>query len=85
LPFPAPPHYFLTKDAVSDYLETYAARFELPVRRGVRVERLTKENERYVVNAGTRRFQAKNVVAAIGSFQIPWALLYAQELYPSII
>ncbi len=85
LPFPASPHYFPTKDEVADYLAAYAARFELPVQLGVRVERLAKENERYIVNAGAQRFEAKNVVIAIGSYQIPWTPLYAQELDPSIV
>ena len=34
MPFPAPPRSFPTKDEMADYLEAYAARFELPVRTG---------------------------------------------------
>src|SRR5262245_53641064 len=36
--FPAPPNSFPTKDAMGDYLETYARHFQLPVRSGVHVE-----------------------------------------------
>lgn len=36
--FPAPPDYFPTKDEMADYLEAYAARFELPLLSGVRVD-----------------------------------------------
>src|SRR5829696_8456321 len=32
MPFPAAAHSFSTEDEVADYLEAYAARFELPVR-----------------------------------------------------
>jgi len=32
MPYPAPPHYFPTKDEMGDYLEAYAAHFQLPVR-----------------------------------------------------
>ena len=32
LPFPAPRNSFPTKDQMADYLETYAAHFDLPVR-----------------------------------------------------
>ena len=39
MPFPAPRNSFPTKDEMADYLEAYAARFQLPVRSGVRVER----------------------------------------------
>ena len=38
MPFPGPAHSFSTKDEVADYLETYADRFGLPVRTGVRVD-----------------------------------------------
>src|SRR6266536_1043204 len=34
-PFPAPPFSHPTRDEVADYLEAYAARFDLPVRNGV--------------------------------------------------
>ena len=40
LPFPAAPDTFPTKDEMADYLEGYAKRFALPVRTGVRVDRL---------------------------------------------
>src|SRR6266576_6706386 len=33
--FPAPAHSFPTKDEMADYLQSYAARFELPVINGV--------------------------------------------------
>ena len=41
--FPAPPNSFPTKDAMADYLENYARHFQLPVRSGVRVERLSSD------------------------------------------
>src|SRR5690554_836378 len=46
--FPADPNYFPTKDEMADFLEEYARRFNLPVRSAIRVERLWKENGRYV-------------------------------------
>lgn len=70
-PFPAPARSFPTKEQVADYLEAYAARFDIPVRTGVRVDGLTKEGNRYVVTAGDRRFEADNVVVASGVYQNP--------------
>jgi hypothetical protein len=71
-PFPAPGWSFPTKDEVADYLEAYAARFELPVRTGVRVDRLFRQGERYVVAAGDRRLVADQVVVvAAGAYQRP--------------
>ena len=52
MPFPGPRTSYPTKDEMGDYLEAYAARFELPVRGGATVEALTKEDGRYVA---TRR------------------------------
>ncbi len=39
---PAPPHSFPTKNEMADYLESYAARFALPVRTGTAVDRLSR-------------------------------------------
>lgn len=69
MPFPAPRNYFPTKDEMADYLEAYAARFELPVRNGVRVDRLFKRGARYVVKAGALELEAGQVVVAMASYQ----------------
>src|SRR5215207_11613920 len=50
MPFPAPAHAFPTKDEMANYLEAYAAHFELPVRTGVRVDRLSRGGGRYLVS-----------------------------------
>src|SRR5688572_460320 len=71
LPFPAPPWTFPTKDEIADYLESYARRFELPVRTGVAVERLSKVDGRFVVSAGSLSYEADNVIVATGAHQIP--------------
>ena len=84
MPFPADPHTFPTKDEMADYLEAYAARFQLPVRTGVRIERLTHVDGRYVAYAGARRFEADNVVVAMASYQRPRAPSFAGDLDPAI-
>lgn len=85
MPFPAEPFYFPTKDEMGDYLESYAAHFKLPVRTGVRVQRLTREGERFVLEAGELRFEAKNVVVAMAGYQEPYVPDFAQELAPRIV
>jgi putative flavoprotein involved in K+ transport len=85
MPFPAPPFTFPTKDDMADYLESYAARFALPVRHGVRVDRLTREGETFVVRAGRRVFEAPQVVVAMASYQSPRVPAFAGELDPSIV
>jgi putative flavoprotein involved in K+ transport len=85
MPFPAPAHSFPTKDQVADYLEAYAARFQLPVRTGVRVDRLTRDNGRFVVTAGDRSWEADNVVVAMATFQVPRVPPFATDLHPDIV
>ena len=83
--FPAPAMAFPTKDEMADYLEFYAARFELPARTGVKVDGLSREGDRYVVEAGDRRFEADNVVVASGAYQSPRIPTFAPELDPGIV
>ncbi len=67
---------------MGDYLESYAQRFDLPVRTGVRVEHLTREGDRYVVIAGGRRLEANHVVCAMSSYQAPRVPEFARTLDP---
>jgi putative flavoprotein involved in K+ transport len=69
--FPAPGNYFPTKDEMANYLQAYALRFQLPVRNGVRVERLFKRGGRYVVRAGSHELEAGQVVVAMAKYQRP--------------
>ena len=69
LEFPGPQSRCSTKDEMADYLEAYAARFDLPVRRGLRVDAITKNADRFVVIANDHRFEADNVVLATGGYQ----------------
>src|SRR5262245_38256572 len=84
MPFPAPPYSYPTKDEMADYLESYAKRFELPVRTGMRVERLSREGDRYVVRAGGKRLMADHVVIAMATYQRPRVPAFAAELDPRI-
>jgi len=67
--FPGPRYAYPTGLDMAEYLETYAARFDLPIANGVRVETLERKDSAYVVSAGERRFVADNVVVATGVFQ----------------
>ena len=83
--FPAPAFSFPTKDEMADYLEAYARHFQLPIRNGIRVERLTRVGNRYVIDAGAHRFEADNVVVAMSSYQVPRMPTFAKELAPNIL
>jgi putative flavoprotein involved in K+ transport len=84
-PFPAPGWSYPTARETADYLEAYAARFDLPVRTGMAVTRLAKNGDRYVVECGERRFEADRVVVATGFYGKPSVPDFASELDPRIV
>jgi putative flavoprotein involved in K+ transport len=85
LPFPGPRWSYPTKDDVADYLATYADHFGLPVRTGVRVDRLERVDDGYAVRVGADTVLAENVVVATGTFgRTPNIPDFALELDPAI-
>jgi putative flavoprotein involved in K+ transport len=85
MPFPAPGHYFPTKDEMADYLESYAEHFGLPVRTSVRVDRLARDGNGFLITAGDLQFAADNVVVAMSNYQQPRVPPYAGDLDPDIV
>jgi putative flavoprotein involved in K+ transport len=84
-PFPAAGWSYPTARETADYLEAYAARFDLPVRLGMTVDRLTRVGERYVVECGARRLEADNVIVATGYYGVTSVPGFAAELDPRIV
>jgi putative flavoprotein involved in K+ transport len=84
LEFPGPRSRCPTKDEMADYLEAYAVRFDLPVRRGLRVDSVAKDASRFTVSAGDHRFQTDNVVLATGGYQAAYVPGFAGEMDASI-
>src|SRR6187402_2915072 len=83
--FPGLPWTYPTKDETADYLEAYAHAFELPVRTGVRVDRLLKSGDRFEVVCREHTLFAENVVVATGAFNNPKVPAFARELDESIV
>jgi putative flavoprotein involved in K+ transport len=87
MPFPGPRTIFPTKDQAADYLSAYATRFQLPIRLGTRVERVSArdDGEGFVVEANGQPMNADQVIVASGAFHAPRLPEFAAELDPSII
>lgn len=85
MPFPAPANSFPTKDEMANYLEAYAARFELSVRTGIQVDCLKRHGEQFEMTAGALQFEAEHVVVAMSSFQQARVPSFAGELDSSIV
>jgi putative flavoprotein involved in K+ transport len=78
--FPRRGDAFISKNEMADYLESYAARFALPVRIGVRVERLSKRGDRFVASTTSGTIEAGNVIVAMANSQVPRVPAYAKDL-----
>ena len=83
--FPARRWSFPTKDEMGNYLEAYAARFDLPVRTDVRIDRVSRIGDRYVLESGERRFEAERVIVASGAHRTPNVPAFAAQLDPRIL
>jgi putative flavoprotein involved in K+ transport len=82
---PGSPSSYPTKDETADYLAAYARAFELPIRTGVKVDRLSKAGDRFEVSCGGHSLFAENVVVATGAFNTPRVPAFARELEESIV
>lgn len=67
------PDAFATKDQVADYFEAYAAQINAPVRCGVEVLKVTKDEggSGFIAETSAGTIRARYVVAATGAFQNP--------------
>ena len=67
-----------------EYLERYAETFELPIEFNSNVRRLSREDERFVLDADGRTITADQVVVATGPFQTPFIPKLAEDLDPDV-
>jgi putative flavoprotein involved in K+ transport len=84
--FPAARTSYPTKDQMADFLEAYQAKFDMPVRVGVRVRQVSREGSRYLVACTDgSSYLCHNVVVATGTFgRTPNVPAFAGELDPEI-
>ncbi|MPV35628.1 flavin-containing monooxygenase [Georgenia subflava] len=88
MPFTGDPWHFPGKDEVADFLQAYAAEFDLPVRLRTRVEHLEARDGGgfgFVAHLGADVVECENVVLATGSFgRVPRVPELAERLDPAI-
>ena len=84
MPFPGPPDTYPAKEQVADYLNAYAAEFNLPVRLNTRVTALIRTAEGFEARTDDGVFRARQVVVATGPFQVPYVPSAAQRLDDSV-
>lgn len=76
---------FASAEEMVGYLRSYAARFELPVRTGTKVDGLFREGDRWRVTAGAEAFDTRTVVLATGMHRVPRLPAFAAELTEGIV
>lgn len=86
LAFPGAPSAFPSGHEMGDYLENYAATFNLPIRHDTRVDRvgLISEAGGFRVSTDTGTLTASNVVVATGPQHLPHVPDCAGEIDPEI-
>jgi len=83
--FPAPADTYPTKDPVADYLQAYAAAFDLPVRLDAKVTELGRlDDANFEVRTADATYRARQVVVATGPFQVPFVPPQARAFDPSV-
>jgi len=85
MPYPGRGSSYPTKDEIASYLEAYARTFDLPVRTGVRVRRLSRLEGGFEVVCGEDTLLADNVVVATGPYDEPRVPPCARDLDPRIV
>ena len=87
MPFPGDKWSFPQKDEVADYLESYALRWDLPVRMSTRIDSLEARPEGgYTAAVGADTITCDNVVVATGTFgRTPFIPAFAAEIDPSVL
>jgi putative flavoprotein involved in K+ transport len=84
MPFPGRASAHPTKDAAADYLERYAREFDLPIRTGATVHRLSRAGDRFEAQCGDDVLAAGTVVVATGAYHTPRVPAFASGLDASV-
>ncbi|WP_248963817.1 flavin-containing monooxygenase [Sphaerisporangium perillae] len=86
LPFPGDPDGHPGKDEAADYLEGYAAHFDLPMRLNCHVTSVRPcRPAGFTVETSTGSFNASQVVVAAGAFHTPRTPNFARKLSPQVV
>jgi putative flavoprotein involved in K+ transport len=84
--FKGDPKRYPSRDEVIQYLADYAQHFNLPIQTNTRVECVTRNEKRFIVETNQGNFEALAIVAATGSFSRPNLPHYPnQELFKGTI
>ncbi|HEX8322711.1 MAG TPA: MSMEG_0569 family flavin-dependent oxidoreductase [Tepidisphaeraceae bacterium] len=81
----ADPNGFMVKDEIVRYVRDYAASFDAPVREGVGVTKLTRNEDGYVLETTAGPLMADQVVVAVGGYHRPIFPPVAEKLPADVV
>ena len=82
LPFPGDPERYPSRNEMTEYLQAYAAQFELPVQTNTQVITVEKESTVFVVNTSNGTYRARSIIVSAGPFNEPYIPpIPGRELY----
>jgi putative flavoprotein involved in K+ transport len=74
-----------SRDQMIGFLQAYARRYEMPVRTGVRVERVMRDGDGLALFTNEGPIEADNVIVATGAHRDARVPAFARDLDPSIV
>ncbi|WP_204150750.1 MSMEG_0569 family flavin-dependent oxidoreductase [Leptolyngbya sp. CCY15150] len=79
------PHGFMQRDEIVQYIESYVAVFNPPVKEGVAVHHLYQQGQGFGLETSIGHFTADQVVVATGGYHRPKIPALSQRFAPEII
>ena len=64
--------YYPSRDDTIRYLQSYEARYQLPIERPVTVKKVRREKDEFILTASQGEYRSRAVISATGSFPKPY-------------
>ena len=64
--------YYPSRDETIRYLQSYEARYQLPIERPVTVKKVRREEDEFILTASQGEYRSRAVISATGSFPKPY-------------
>ncbi|TDF36301.1 FAD-dependent oxidoreductase [Alteromonadaceae bacterium M269] len=78
------PDGFMLKHEIIEYIESYAQRYELPIKTSTQVQNVNLDNTKFIVTTPSLKFRSENLVVATGGYHNPNIPSFAKNIPSSI-
>lgn len=84
LDFPGPKGHYPSKDEVAQYFEAYVKEHNFPIQFDTLVEKISREEDYFLLKSSSGDLKAKNVIIGTGPFHIPYIPSFSKKINPEI-